>query len=355
MNISQLLEQINQNIKTNGSNAITGALLNAVLQSMAKFADSGTKATDASLTTEINKKLDATAASLTTEIDKKLDAQDADNHILIQNMIPSLSDKIIYPFYDDANLAQYFSEISKVFGGYKKVDDCPLFDGILERQSIKANGVIDPTAVYFIKSKGIFAAYKNNLFYNSWTGSSVYGNDIEYNNLTTKALKTKIFQNFAGEIFFFNGYTLNKAFLSNCTTSEKVNFAIKEIWIDDGENIPYVSRLFKNQLIDGQYRTQLTISQLDGTIDCQYLYNSASPYTPNSLIQLSPMTGGKSGYAVVDWSKVDDNFFLNNDNTKGIINDCCMYENNIALMPSIYAYMIKNNEITNLISTSSLI
>lgn len=340
MNISQLLEQINQNIKTNGSNAITGALLNAVLQSIAKFADSGTKATD---------------ASLTTEIDKKLDSEDADNYILIRNMIPSLSDKIIYPFYDDANLAQYFSEISKVFGGYKKVDDCPLFDGILERQSIKANGVTDPTAVYFIKSKGIFAAYKNNLFYNSWAGSSVYGNDSEYNNGITKALKTKIFQNFAGEIFFFNGYTLNKAFLSNCTTSEKLNFAIKEIWIDEGENIPYVSRLFKNLLIDGQYRTQLTISQLDGTIDCQYFYNSASPYTPNSLIQLSPMTGGKSGYAVVDWSKVDDNFFINNDNTKAILNDCCMYDENIALMPSIYAYMIKNNEITNLISTSSLI
>jgi len=353
MNISQLLEQINQNIKTNGSNAITGSMLNAVLQSIAKFADSGTKATDESLTTEINKKLDAIDASLTTEINKKLDAIDADNYILIRNMIPSLSDKIIYPFYDDANLAQYFSEISKVFGGYKKVDDCPLFDGILDRQSINESGVTDPNAVYFIKSEGIFAAYKNNLFYNAWTGS-VYGKSSEYNGIT-KALKTKIFQNFAGEIFFFNGYTLNKASLSNCTTSEKVNFAIKEIWLDDGENIPYVSRLFKNKLIDGQYRTQLTISQLDGTIDCQYLYNSASPYTPNSLIQLSPMTGGKSGYAVVDWSKVDDNFFLNNDNTKGILNDCCMYENNIALMPSIYAYMIKNNEITNLISTSSLI
>lgn len=341
MNISQLLEQINQNIKTNGSNDITGALLNTILQSIAKFADSGKKATDANLTTEIN---------------KKLDAKDADNYILIQNMIPSLSDKIIYPFYDDANLAQYFSEISKVFGGYKKVDDCPLFDGILDRQSINASGVTDPNAVYFIKSEGIFAAYKNNLFYYTWTGSSVYGNSSEYNKGITKALKTKIFQNFAGEIFFFNGYTLNKASLSNCTTSEKANFAIKEIWLDDGENIHYVSRLIKNKLIDGKkYVTQLTISQLDGTIDCQYLHNSASPYTPNSLIQLSPMEGGKSGYAVVDWSKVDDNFFINNDNKKGILNDCCMYENNIALMPSIYAYMIKNNEITNLISTSSLI
>lgn len=289
MNISQLLEQINQNIKTNGSNAITGSILNAVLQSIAKYADSG------------------------------------------------------------------FSEISKVFGGYKKVDDCPLFDGILERQSIKESGVTDPNAVYFIKSGGIFAAYKNNLFYNTWTGSSVYGNSSEYNNGITKALKTKIFQNFAGEIFFFNGYTLNKASLSNCSTSEKVNFAIKEIWIDDGENIPYVSRLLKNKLIDGKYRTQLTIAQFDGTIGCQYFYNSASPYTPNSLIQLSPMKGGKRGYAVVDWSKVDDNFFINNDNTKGILNDCCMYENNIALMPSIYAYMIKNDEITNLISKSSLI
>ena len=355
MNISQLLEQINQNIKTNGSNAITGSILNAVLQSIAKFADSGTKATDESLTTEIDKKLDALDESLTTEIDKKLDADDADNYILIRNMIPSLSDKIIYPFYDDANLAQYFSEISKVFGGYKKVDDCPIFDGILDRQSIKPSGVKDPNAVYFIKSEGIFAAYKNNLFYNTWTGSSVYGNSSEYNKGITKALKTKIFQNFAGEIFFFNGYTLNKASLSNCTTSEKANFAIKEIWIDAGANIPYVSRLIKNKEIDGKYRTQLTISQLDGTIFCQYLRNWESPYIPNSLIQLSSMTGGKSGYAVVDWSKVDDNFFLNNDNTKGILNHCCMYENNIVLMPSIYAYMIKNNEITNLISTSSLI
>lgn len=340
MDITELLQQINNNIKTNGSNSITGELLNTVLQSIAKFANSGTKATD---------------TAIKTEIDKKLDIADADNNILIQNMWPSLSDKILYPFYDDANLAKYFSEISKVFGGYKQIDDCPIFDGILDSATITSSGITDPQGVYYIKNKKLFAALKGSTFYNSWLANGSYSGSDDYNNGINSAWKTKIFQNFAGEIFFFNGYTLNKAFLSNCTTSEKVNFAIKEIWLDDGENIPYVSRLFKNQLISGQYRTQLTISQLDGTIDCQYLYNSASSYTPNSLIQLSPMEGGKSGYAVVDWNKVDENYFINNDNTKGILNDCCMYDENIALMPSIYAYMIKNEEITNLISTSSLI
>lgn len=232
-----------------------------------------------------------------------------------------------------------------------------MFDGVVDGIEVIAESVTKFDAVYYNYTGKQFVCLNNGKFYNNWIPYNGYFEGDQYNEWVgpgeTVAKKMRLFCTSTGA-YYFNGYGLVKAILTDCTTSAKVNFAIKDLWIDDNENRPYISRLLRGKLYDGKYRTQLTICQIDGTIDCQYMFDSTSKtYIPPSMVKLSPMDGGKSGYAVVDWDIVDDNYFVNDDNGKALLYNSSMSDFNVALHASIYAYMLHNGEIVNAMSDFS--
>lgn len=294
-------------------------------------------------------------------IDNKGEVKDGIKNILVPNAskdtkgFMSSEDKIAL---DALKVRVGILEDGDVDGLYGMANmDGLMFDGVVDGIKVIAESVTKFDAVYYNYTGKQFVCLNNGKFYNNWIPYNGYFEGDQYNEWVgsgeTVAKKKRLFCTSTGA-YYFNGDGLVKAILTDCTTSAKVNFAIKDLWIDDNENRPYISRLLRGKLYNGKYRTQLTICQIDGTIDCEYMFDSTSKtYIPPSMVKLSPMDGGKSGYAVVDWDIVDNNYFVNDDSGKALLYNSSMNDFNVALHASIYAYMLHNGEIVNAMSDFS--
>lgn len=229
------------------------------------------------------------------------------------------------------------------------INGCLLFDGTKDSVDYVEEATTSAvSAVYYVRSINKFVALSTDGdLYSDWEASGSYREQGAYNKNNEPNVSEVFYIEDGTKYYYVNGGLERLHTQIPYTNNSKVNLVVNEIYLDDNENRPYISRLFKNRYENGKYITQVTICQLDGTIDCQYYVASDSPNKPKPIIKLDRMDGGKTGYAVIDWERVNDDFWINNDNSLAIISDIANYPGAEYFSPTIYSYLLSEKVSSN--------
>ena len=283
---------------------------------------------------------------LQTALNDKLNKEDADVLIALNNMEANPSDVYLHDLWvAQSVLSEYFTAVSNALAVVSanvttaNNDDCLLFDGTKEeidyREEASAPAV---TAVYYVRDLNKFVALGTaGDFYNNWAAYGAYREQTVYNRNGMPSVGEVFCTGDGTRYYYVNGGLEELHVSTPYTNNAKVNLAVRELYLDDDENRPYISRLFKNRYENGKYITQVTVSQLDGTVDCEFYAATDEPNYPDAFVGLSAKEGGKTGYAVIDWERVGGDFWANNDNGAAVINDIAILPNAQYFSPTVYA------------------
>lgn len=195
------------------------------------------------------------------------------------------------------------------------------FDGIIDAVSNLGTGNPWNGYIYYSKSQDAFVMRQvgetYDLGYQSYTflvnNISSIGTYNNYVNSTFISNKDNLYIDSDGNIYAFvnNVFTNIVKGRQSYTDSPVANRAIKELYIDTDyvEKGYYIHVIFRKweDTANNLIKCQFVIFDADGNSVCQYYDQIVdADHEPPTFIELSSSTeGGISGYAVIDWSKVE--------------------------------------------------
>lgn len=316
MTAEELKTKIDQYIKSNSNGEITGSVLNSVLNNILLYYNS----------------------VLTKQSFELTNLKTADTNIQtnINQQATAINDKI--------------STLQKSVGNSLSIFKILPFDGIIENAVVQSASTIFTPSIYFVKSLGIFVGRANNAFYNNWnTPSTLPASEIY--NTNGLANKFNLYIDSDGNIFVFFGSELTKIISGRKrhTTHAKVNRAIKELYIESSNpNIDvsgyHISQIVKGVTSTGTNRTSRIVISKGNTTKCIFnqITSGESLNLPPIVTFSSSDTDMVKGYAIVDWSEVEESTYWFDKNYEGEAT-LTNLSTSVAFSPSIFAYKVQNS------------
>ena len=316
MTAEELKTQIDQYIKSNSNGEITGSVLNSVLTNILWY---------------YNSVLTKQSLELTN-----LETSDTNIQTNINQQTTAINDKI--------------STLQTSVGNSLSIFKILPFEGIIENAEVQSVSTILTPSIYYVKSLGIFVGRANNTFYNNWITPSTLPAATIYNT-NGLANKFNLYIDSDGNIFAFFGSELTQIISGRKrhTTHAKVNRAIQELYTESSKTNIDVSEYHISQIVKGVKSTgtnrasRIVISNGD-TNKC--IFNQIT--SSGESLNLPPVVTFSSGdadmvigYAIVDWSEVEESTYWFDKNYEGEAT-LTNLSTSVAFSPSIFAYKVKN-------------
>lgn len=224
-----------------------------------------------------------------------------------------------------------------------KISKILSFDGIIPvgtNITIKDGSIqAEAEEILFAESAKMFVARVEGGYYKGWA----FNGDVQIHNHNGTARTDCAYIDSDGSVWFFDGNHLIKYAHrnKNFTSNSRLNNVIKEIYIEGGiDKELYITRLFYKYKKSEEEKNLclIEIRDQDKNVVCVYGDNiEDADHVPPTIVELKEQNNsGISGYAVIEWDKVETQIAWFSDNEQNA--KISPASNKIELCPTIYTY-----------------